>query len=300
MRDIDFEYMRLLNKIALDGYKYEDPNRTGVIRMEIPQYVLYHKSSLGYPIISLRKTFFKGAVAELMLFLKGETDIREYWKRGVNFWDSDWKRHNGISDKNCKLIKSGKLEMPHCCESLGPIYPTQYKRQYNVFDKFKESPMRTDLIVNSWQLDSLDEMALIPCHYDFQILGHDDGGRIGFYITWNQRSTDVILGTPINVQFYFLMGMLLEKWSGYKFNGISGVLKKAHIYDNGFELFDKIRSISTTKHVKEPKVDIIGDFDKWSKLSFENFISEIDIDNFKIQDYSYVLDDRIEMITYSK
>ena len=295
---IDYTYTNIIDDIISYGYDYQDPNREGTYRREIELAVIKHLREDGYPIVTARKTYFKGAVGELLLFLKGSTDIRHYWNYGIRFWDDDFARYHGYdhhvvqwmhkwnTEKKYPLLETGY--------DMGKIYAHQYKRQHSVFDKFKANPLRTDLIVNSWQIEDLEDMCLIPCHYSFQIVGSTDG----FMITWDQRSTDIILGTPINVQFYYLMGLLLEKWSGYKFNGVVGVLKKVHLYDNGMELAQKIIDLPKEQYHEGVEVELNID-NSFKDLSFTEFINEIQPSSFKISNYQYAIDEKIKMLTYN-
>ena len=43
MAHIDKSYHNLLEKILQEGYTYEDPNRKGVNRLEIPSYTFRHE-----------------------------------------------------------------------------------------------------------------------------------------------------------------------------------------------------------------------------------------------------------------
>ena len=300
MNRIDEKYLNGIADIMTYGYEYDDPNRQGVRRREIETLIINHLVYDGYPIISARKTFFKGAVGELLLFLKGENDIRKYWDYNIHFWDKDWIRFNQIEDGNAEYLKDMHIADPSLKDnyksihSLGKIYPIQYKKQYHVFDNFKENRMRTDLVVDAWQVDSLKDMALIPCHFGFQILGSPEG----FKICWFQRSTDFMLGSPINIQYYFLMGMLLEEWSGHTFLGITGILNNCHLYDNQFDLAEKMLPMIDEK-VTEPYVTLkIPEGIK--DLSFEEFIKHIEPKHFELKNYTYLIDETVEMLTYTK
>lgn len=296
---IDFKYAEILDDILTYGYDYEDPNRKGVFRKELDLIALRHLREDGLPIITARKTFFKGAVSELLLFLKGTSDIRHFWEYGVRFWDADFARYQGYTDEALETIynqwKGGREYLLDTGYDIGKNYPYQYKKQYHVFDNFKANPLRTDLIVNSWQIADLQDMCLVPCHYDFQIVGATDG----FMIVWNQRSTDFLLGTPINVQFYYLMGMLLEAWSGHRFNGVTGILKKVHLYDNQFDLAKKIINVSSELYTSD--VEVTFDYpEDILDLPFEEFIKKIEPSQFSIKNYGFVLDEKVPMLTYKK
>lgn len=149
MNKVDEFYKDLLSEILSDGFEYDDPNRKGTKRKQIPtaDFFLFSKDN---PVISLRKVYFKGAVAELLLFLKGSTDIRDYWKAKVNFWDADFCNYQNISSEYLQLLKNNPEIEDDKRFSLGKIYGHQYARQYEVFDNFKENPYRTDLIIDSW------------------------------------------------------------------------------------------------------------------------------------------------------
>lgn len=293
---IDFNYVNTLEDIMRYGHDYEDPNRKGVMRKEMECVVLKHLVQDGFPIVTARKTFFKGAIGELILFLRGSTDIRDYWNYGIRFWDKDFKRFQKMTDEEFEVVyeERGSKEFPDTTYSMGKIYGHQYKKQHHIFDNFKENPYRSDLVVDSWNVDELSEMALIPCHYAFQIIGSDNG----FMIAWNQRSTDFMLGTPINVQFYFAMGMLLQAWSGHKFNGVVGYLNKVHLYDNQFALADKMIRMPTDLYKENVRVALRVHQDL-KKLSFSEFIKKVEPTVFEMENYNYVLDEKVPMLTYT-
>lgn len=299
MNKIDTKYLDVLDDILTYGYEYNDPNRPGVTRKELETVIINHLINDGYPILSVRKTFFKGAVGELLLFLKGKNDIRRYWDYNIHFWDKDWARFNHFDEDYAKQLKEAYKNDPsyktsyNTLYNLGKIYPLQYEKQYDVFDKFKENVLRTDLVVDTWQVEDLKDMALIPCHFGFQILGSTDG----FKICWFQRSTDFMLGTPINVQYYYLMGMLLEAWSGHRFLGITGILNKCHLYNNQIDLAKKM--MGTRGFTSNARVELTVD-PSLKQFSFAEFIKNIEPSNFKLLDYEYLLDESVEMLTYTK
>lgn len=292
---IDYKYIDILEDILTYGYNYEDPNRKGVKRKELEFVNIKHLVEEGYPIITARKTYFKGAVGELLLFLKGSTDIRDYWTYGIEFWNSDYCRMHSFDEYDLKSIRSQQSQLSEEVFSMGKIYPHQYAKQYHIFDNFKENPLRTDLIINSWQVDDLDGMCLIPCHYSYQIVSSNEG----FLIIWSQRSTDFLLGSPINIQFYYLMGMLLEFWSGHKFKGVVGNLSKVHLYDNGLKLADKMIKLPTDLYKDSITVELNLD-ESLKQLPFSEFIKQVEPENFKIKNYKFTLDESIPMLTYKK
>lgn len=292
---IDHKYVDVLDDILKYGYHYDDPNRKGVRRKQLEYVNIKHLVEYGYPIITARKTYFKGAVGELLLFMKGSTDIRDYWQYGITFWNQDYKRYHDYSEVEFDRVyrlRDGRVSKK--AYSMGKIYGHQYKKQYHVFDNFKKNKFRTDLVVDSWQVDDLNDMCLKPCHMSYMLLGSPEG----FAISWVQRSTDFMLGTPINIQFYYLMGMLLEEWSGHKFLGVFGNLHNVHLYDNQIELAERMVSLNPELFHVGAKVKLDID-DKYKELPFAEFIQKVTPDNFNLENYKYVLNESVPMLSYN-
>ena len=84
------------------------------------------------------------------------------------------------------------------------------------------------MIVSSWNPSQLDEMALPPCHYSFQVTVTDNK----LNLMWIQRSVDTGLGLPFNIASYGLLLHLLAKESGYEEGKLIGQLGDVHIYEN--------------------------------------------------------------------
>lgn len=299
---VDELYVENLRNVFINGFEYEDPNRKGVKRLQIPL-TIFLLSGDDFPVVSLRKTYFKGAVAELILFLQGETDIRKYREAGIRFWDKDHANFEQRLRKQHKVegFEPGGEVGDRIYNSLGEIYPYHYAKNYDVFDNFKANPYRTDLIVNSWQKDSLNPLlsALPPCHYGFQFIKTKDG----FMLEWIQRSTDVLLGNSQNIIFYHLMGKILEIWTGYKFETLCGSLSNFHLYDNQIELakeminyYDKHKLKGEFKH-KENKVII--DSSNWDiDKPFKEFIKSVKPSDFKIENYEPHIEKTVPMLAY--
>ena len=72
MAFIDKTYHKLLKTILKEGFTYEDPNRKGINRIQIPSYQFKHDFKDGFPAITTKKLYWKGVVGELIWFLKGE------------------------------------------------------------------------------------------------------------------------------------------------------------------------------------------------------------------------------------
>lgn len=312
MSQIDKTYLQGLSSIMGEGYLYEDPNRKGVYRKEIPKFELRHELSEGFPIINLKQSYFKGAVAELLFFLSGSTDIRDLWRRGVRFWDKDWARFKDFDEYRAKVVKDEWVNDGYASGgvndfSMGKIYPYQYRSFNGRIDQIKKAvdtlrynPMSTSNIVNAWNPDDLDEMALPPCHYGFQIIGIPLGmGKYGFEIHWQQRSTDYFLGTPVNVQYYALMAHLFGELTGHKPLAIQGDLKNVHLYDNQWEQSNILLGRDPEKFDNTTLI-INLKLSNINKLPLDEYLKHIEVQDFGLFDYESYDKLSAEMLTKDK
>lgn len=352
MAAIDNTYREILSEILRKGYEYEDPNRKDVKRKEIFSTVLRHDLvNDGFPALTTKEVYFKGAVAELLFFFSGSTDIRDLWKRGVRFWDKDWSGFNGHLPGQLEDLYSdwkqydlnGRYSDLTSLYNMGKIYPKQYRnfggvdQLLNLVNTMRENPMSTSLIVNSWNVPELSEMCLIPCHYSFQILMrplrldqrwkgsgvklnlkeskkyknsgdyYDSLGlpKYGFELHWSQRSTDFLLGTPINTLFYATMAKILEKLTGHRALAVQGDLKNVHLYDNQIAAAKEQLTRSTETH-PNCELELSDNFDLEvaeflaGEKDLTSFINNLSTDDFKLKNYDNYPPIKVEMLAYNK
>lgn len=98
----------------------------------------------------------------------------------------------------------------------------------DIIIKLKNNPTDRRMIVNAWNVSDLEEMALVPCHYGFQVMLRGDY----LDLMWIQRSVDTMLGLPFNIASYALLLHLLAKEAGLKEGVLSGSLADLHLYEN--------------------------------------------------------------------
>ena len=225
MAKIDIEYHKLLNKILQEGYTYEDPNRKGVNRIEIPSYTFRHEFKDGFPAITTKKLHYKNVVTELIWFLRGYTNIKYLVDNGCNIWNKDaynyYLKLCKLKDSKPWLDKESFIShidpnhpyfIDYHTGDLGKVYG-HYWRNYDGFDQIQDvinkminTPMSSEIIVTARNPNDKDTQALPCCHYGFQIVMrpldipkyHDIYSipypKYGFELHWNQRSVDTFLG----------------------------------------------------------------------------------------------------------
>lgn len=200
MAQIDKQYNNLLQTILDKGRWYNDPNREGVRRLQIPRYNFEYDLKKGFPILTTKKINFKNIVGELLWFLRGDTNIKYLVDNGINIWNKD--AYNYYLSKNKdklsleEFIEDVKANTPGIDGDLGRIYGAQWRNwesfkeedngllgviKYakhtdqisNLIKNLKEKPLATDHIVTAWNPAELDEMALPPCHKGFQLMVYE-------------------------------------------------------------------------------------------------------------------------------
>ncbi|OON94390.1 MAG: thymidylate synthase [Candidatus Epulonipiscioides saccharophilum] len=240
------QYKELVKKIMEDGDLKED--RTGVGTKSIFGYQMRFDLSEGYPLVTLKRTYFKGVVHELLWFLRGETNIKYLQENNVNIWN-EWADEQG---------------------ELGPIYGSQWRdfngvdQIANVMKQIKENPDSRRLIVNAWNASEIDKMALPPCHIFFQF--YVCNGRISCQMY--QRSADTFLGVPFNIASYSLLLHMVAHVSGLKVGEFIHTIGDAHIYLNHME---QVERMLKREPRKLPELKILRKVDSIFDFKYEDF-----------------------------
>jgi thymidylate synthase len=256
------QYEEYLAFILAHGRPKTD--RTGTGTTAVFGYQMRWDLQKGFPLVTTKKVFTKGIIAELLWFLEGSTNNNRLKELGASIWD-EWANEDG---------------------SLGPIYGKQWRSwagqpvlmtdgivqpaidQIQIaIDTLKNQPDSRRIIVNAWNVADLDKMALTPCHALFQfytetatveerkayaikngrihedyadLLTSNDFDKMGMpklrlSCQLYQRSCDSFLGVPFNIASY----ALLTEMFAQQVNMIAGDFiwtgGDCHIYTNHME-----------------------------------------------------------------
>lgn len=233
----ELKYLNLVNKI-LDTGTNRDNDRTQIGTKAIFAEKLDLNLQDGFPLFTHRQIFYKGIIGELIAFLRGYTNIKDFQKLGCNYW-------NLFADKN---------------GNLGPIYGAQWRnfnninidQLYNVLKEAKSNPQSRRLYVSAWNPGKANEMALLPCFHGFQIFV--DGNYFDLLV--NMRSSDVMLGLPSDIVFHALLMLVFQNSLMYTPRKLTFVLGDAHIYSNHLEYAKSITCPNNKKLYDPPKAAI--------------------------------------------
>lgn len=236
-------YLDIVKRVLEEGEKKK--TRQGVDAYTIAGVMFEHDMSKGYPLLTTKKVPFRLVASELEFFIKGITDKQWLIERNNHIWD-EWANPQKAPYGHSPEAKEKMLKE----RDLGAVYGFQwrhYNASYKNFDTdytgegvdqlkklietLKTNPHDRRMIVNSWNPSMLDQMALPPCHYCFQVTVLN--GKLN--LLWNQRSVDTMLGLPFNIASYALLLHLLAKETGLKEGRLIGFLADVHIYTNHVE-----------------------------------------------------------------
>jgi len=219
------QYKDLVKDVIAHGVESEDRTGTGT-RSVFGRQVRFDLSK-GFPLVTTKKTFWKGVVIELLWFMRGETNVKFLVDRGIHIWDQ-WIDKNGdlgpIYGKNWRDWEKSGYATPSYNE-----FTTHHIDQLtNVIEQIKTNPGSRRLIVSAWNVGEIDEMALPPCHMMFQFYVRNNKLSCQLY----QRSADLFLGVPFNIASYALLTHLIANECGLEVGEFIHTFGDLHLYNN--------------------------------------------------------------------
>ena len=212
-----------------------------------------------FPILTIRRTFWKSAIDELLWIWQAKSNNVNELRTRV--WDA-WADENG---------------------SIGKAYGYQLgvKHHYKEGDMdqvdrvlwdLKHNPASRRIITNIYNHADLSEMALYPCAYSMTF--NVTGDRLNAIL--NQRSQDMLAANNWNVVQYSVLTCMMAQVSGLKPGEFVHVIADAHIYDRHIPM---IEEIIANEPKPAPRLVIdpdVTDFYKFTR------------DSFKVEGYEYL------------
>ena len=246
MRQIDREYVLLLNKILTQGEKR--PDRTGTGTIQIPYHSMELDISKDFPAMSFKKLAFKTMLTELNWFLLGRNDIEFLHHHGCHIWDGDFEKYQ----------KRTFDYLGFAMDTFGISYGLMWEQQGG-FKKWaedirKDPFSRRHVVYNGSSENRVRELrtALQPCHDLFEFNIHN--GKLNLH--FHMRSVDVGLGLPFNIGSYALLLCVMSNLTGYPVGSLYVTLFNVHIYlDHANLLRERINdfiSLEADKMFREP------------------------------------------------
>ncbi len=271
------QYLQLCNRIIDEGVWIEN-ERTGkrcltVINADLE----YRVDSNEFPLITTRKSFWKGAIAELLGYLRGYDNAADFRKLGAKTWDAN-------ANEN-----SAWLNNPHRKghDDMGRVYGVQgrawSKPDGGSVDQFKKIVDNLSKgiddrgeILSFYNPGEFHMGCLRPCMHthNFSLLGDT------LYLNSFQRSCDVPLGLNFNQVQVFALLAIVAQITGKKAGRAYHKIVNAHIYEDQLELMKEVQL--KREPFPSPQLHINPDI-----KSLEDLETWVTMDDFEVTGYQH-------------
>ena len=212
--------------------------------------------SKEFPILTLRRTYLKSAVDELLWIWQKKSNNIHDLKSHV--WD-EWADENGSIGK----AYGYQLGVKHHYKE------GDFDQVDRVLYDLKNNPQSRRILTNIYNHHDLSEMALYPCAYSMTF--NVSGNKLNAIL--NQRSQDMITANNWNVVQYAVLVHMLAQVSGLVPGELVHVIADAHIYDRHIPIAEEIlknEEYEAPKFILNPSVQNFYDFTT-DDITLENY-----------------------------
>ena len=263
MSKADDLFIAMCKDIIENGYdtkgekvrpKWED----GTSAYTIKRFGVVNRYNLAeeFPAITLRKTYIKSAIDELL------------W-----IWQ---KKSNNVHDLHSHIWDAWADEDGSIGKAYGYQLGVKHKYKEGMMDQvdrviydLKKNPYSRRIMKNNYVHQDLSEMNLYPCAYS--VTFNVTGNKLNAIL--NQRSQDVLAANNWNVVQYAALVYMMAQVTGFEPGELVHVIADAHIYDRHIPIVEELISRPT---YPAPKVTLNPDV-----KDFYDFT----VDDFTIEDY---------------
>lgn len=266
----DTLFVKMCKDIIENGYSTEGEKvrphwDDGSSAYTIKQFGVVNRYDLSkeFPALTLRKTYIKSAVDELLwIWQKKSNNVKELKS---HIWD-EWADEDG---------------------SIGKAYGYQLgvKHQYKegmmdqvdrVIYDLKHNPYSRRIMTNIYVHQDLHAMNLYPCAYSvtFNVTKEPDSDKLTLNAVLNQRSQDILTANNWNVVQYAVLVHMLAQVCDMKPGILLHVIADAHIYDRHIPIVKEL--------IKRPAYDApIFHLNPQVKDFYAFTVDDITIENYQ-------------------
>ncbi|AXS84527.1 thymidylate synthase [Marinobacter sp. Arc7-DN-1] len=271
------QYLDLCQRIIDDGVWVEN-RRTGkrcltVINADME----YDVAGNLFPLITTRKSFWKGAVAELLGYLRGYDNAAQFRSIGCNTWNANANENEAWLNNPAR---KGEDDMGRVYGVQGRSWQTPDGKPIDqlkkVVDDLSKGIDDRGEIVTFYNPGEFHLGCLRPCMHthNFSLLGDR------LYLTSTQRSCDVPLGLNFNQVQVFCLLALIAQITGNKPGKAFHKIVNAHIYEDQLELMRDVQLKrepfpSPQFHIN-PDIKTLEDIETW-----------VTVDDFEVTGYQH-------------
>ncbi|MDE5864547.1 MAG: thymidylate synthase [Lachnospiraceae bacterium] len=219
------------NGCSTEGEKVRPKWEDGSYAYTIKQFGVVNRYDLSkeFPALTLRKTYVKSAVDEMLWIWQRKSNNVHDLKSHI--WD-EWADENG---------------------SIGKAYGYQmgvkHKYKEGMMDQvdrviydLKNNPYSRRIMTNIYVHQDLHEMNLYPCAYSvtFNVTKRPGHERLTLNAILNQRSQDILMANNWNVVQYAVLVHMLAQVCDMEAGELVHVIADAHIYDRHIDIVKEL------------------------------------------------------------
>ncbi|MBQ2829205.1 MAG: thymidylate synthase [Clostridia bacterium] len=265
----DKVFVENIKDILENGYSDEALNvrpkwEDGTPAHTVKKFCMVNRYDLSkeFPIITVRKTFFKSCIKELLwIWQKKSNKISEL---DSHIWDS-WADENGTIGKAYGYQLGVKHKYPE----------GEFDQVDRVLYDLKNNPASRRIMTNLYNHHDLNEMGLAPCAYGLTL--NVTGDKLNAIL--NQRSQDMLTANNWNVCQYAVLVHMFAQVSGLKVGEFVHVVADAHIYDRHIPLVKKL--------IENPQFEApVFKIDTSIKDFYDFTVDSFSLENYQANDFN--------------
>ena len=221
-----------------------------------------------FPIMTLRRTYWKSAVDEMLwIWQKKSNRIADL---SSHVWD-EWAGEDGTIGKAYGYQLGKKYQFQVGAEPMDQVDRVIYD--------LKNNPASRRIMTNIYNFEDLHEMNLYPCAYSMTF--NVTGNKLNAIL--NQRSQDMLAANNWNVVQYSVLTHMLAQVCGLDVGEFVHVIADCHIYDRHIPA---VRSMLEKEAFEAPEFVMdksITDFYAFTKNSFR-------MDNYQYHPFDFEIE----------
>ena len=213
--------------------------------------------SKEFPILTLRRTYLKSAIDELLwIWQKKSNNVQDLRS---HIWDA-WADEAGSIGKAYGYQLGVKYQYPE----------GEFDQVDRVLYDLKHHPASRRILTSLYNFADLQDMALYPCAYSMTF--NVSGDTLNAIL--NQRSQDMLTANNWNVCQYAALVHMMAQVSGLKAGTLLHVIADAHIYDRHIPIVEEL-----IQRKPQPAPDFLIDKDVTDFYRFTR-------DSFQLENYT--------------
>ncbi|MBO5136342.1 MAG: thymidylate synthase [Clostridia bacterium] len=258
MSNADKIFIEMCKDIIENGYSDEDlPVRPkwedGTPAHTIKKFGVVNRYNLQeeFPIMTLRPTYLKSAIDELLWIWQKKSNRVSELKSHI--WDS-WADEKGTIGKAYGYQLGVKHKYPE----------GEFDQVDRVLFDLKNNPSSRRIMTNIYVHQDLHEMSLYPCAYSMTF--NVTGNKLNAIL--NQRSQDILTANNWNVCQYAILVHMFAQVSGLEVGEFVHVIADAHIYDRHIPV---IKEMIERPQFDAPKLKINPEIKNFYDFTVDDF-----------------------------